>query len=311
MNSRVYAQGCAPVDARTVTNFTSTQRQPFPTLNSMDEHTNTPDDTYNGWRNRETWAAALHLSNDERLYLECVEMCRDGAARGADRIERFVTANVETALNPEPGDPIVGLQWVRSMISDVGSFWRVDWRAVAESFVEDVEAQPVHRFVNEATDIVAAHLASTPAVHEWLLDVVAAKGPADAADELEGFVAEAVTVAGKMPSEPGLRWVDAMLEDLGREGEHLVDVDYYGITEAVYDGAKLPTRNPTEREQRMARIELLIDERTKLAQHAEREDRYADASVEWATVASLYARLSGLRGTAAQRAQAAEAGDAS
>jgi hypothetical protein len=94
---------------------------------------------YNGWTNRETWAAALHLSNDESLYQAVLELLDPDGAKwsNGDRIEAFVTTNVERQLFPQPGDePDPWGQLWRSMISDVGSFWRVDWPAVAESFEE-------------------------------------------------------------------------------------------------------------------------------------------------------------------------------
>lgn len=36
------------------------------------------DDTYNGWTNRETWALALHVDNEEWLYTESREAVRRG-----------------------------------------------------------------------------------------------------------------------------------------------------------------------------------------------------------------------------------------
>lgn len=94
----------------------------------------TIDDTYNGWVNRETWATALHLSNHEGLYNVCRQMCEDGPRQGAERIKDFVERAVEEVLHP--GDEPAA-QWVRLMISDVGSFWRVNWDDVAESFMEE------------------------------------------------------------------------------------------------------------------------------------------------------------------------------
>ena len=93
-------------------------------------------DEYNGWPNRETWATALHLSNDERLYNVCVGY-GEGRSVGqhADDIQNFVEDAVDGVLfQPAPFDDS---DLIRPMISDVGSFWRVDWLAVAESFRED------------------------------------------------------------------------------------------------------------------------------------------------------------------------------
>jgi len=94
-------------------------------------------DEYNGWANRETWAAHLHLSNDESMYLHCMSLV-DGKERwsGGDAIEAFCTENVEMVLFPYEQDwPPTDL-W-RLFISDVGSLWRVDWQAVAMVFLEE------------------------------------------------------------------------------------------------------------------------------------------------------------------------------
>ena len=92
-------------------------------------------DEYNGWVNRETWAAALHLSNDEGLYSYCLELV-EGKRRwsAGDAIEAFVNDCVDGVLYPDSGD-VASPLW-RSFISDVGSLWRVDWADVADSFLD-------------------------------------------------------------------------------------------------------------------------------------------------------------------------------
>jgi hypothetical protein len=105
-------------------------------------------DTYNGWVNRETWATALHLSNDHDLYTivtrlvtEADDDCREWYAdhdtpmppiadtnAAADRLQEWVSDMVTIYHEGQRS------QLIRCLIEDVGSFWRIDWQAVADSF---------------------------------------------------------------------------------------------------------------------------------------------------------------------------------
>jgi hypothetical protein len=84
-------------------------------------------ETYNGWRNRETWATALWLSNDYMLYRLTCEVVRV-AVRDGERVDDAMREHVEAlfALDVAPD----------GMRGDVGSLWRVDWQEVADSFSE-------------------------------------------------------------------------------------------------------------------------------------------------------------------------------
>ena len=96
---------------------------------------------YNGWTNRETWATALHINNDEGLYNQVREMAseytkqRDEAsianeswlfAQYCNQIENFI-------------DDLFDENWdnLKAMRNDIGSLYRVNWREIAESFVEE------------------------------------------------------------------------------------------------------------------------------------------------------------------------------
>lgn len=94
-------------------------------------------DEYNGWVNKETWAAHLHLSNDEGLYSICLELVAGKLRWSAgDAIEQFCKDNVEIALFPAKDEWPTSDLW-RLFIFDVGSMGRVDWQAVADSFLEE------------------------------------------------------------------------------------------------------------------------------------------------------------------------------
>lgn len=89
---------------------------------------------YNGWSNRETWATALHINNDEGLLSPILEVAQLHETVGdlADEIEAFVSEvldfeNVSTNRN------------AFMMLQDVGSLYRVNWWEIADSFLSEMK----------------------------------------------------------------------------------------------------------------------------------------------------------------------------
>lgn len=105
---------------------------------------------YEGWTNRETWAVSLHLSNTEELYSELLEVVKDGVdgthrwatnrdpevgvvQRVADSIESYVESLFEPVFHA-PGEWVP--KAVLLMAQEVGSTWRVNWRELAEAYID-------------------------------------------------------------------------------------------------------------------------------------------------------------------------------
>lgn len=114
----------------------------------------TTDDTYNGWTNRETWAAALWLGNDQAIDTEARERAGDAIAAytvrcaqygfepndagelnsAGEALRDFVDEIIEGTWYTDPNEAQC---WAR----DIGSRWRVNWAEVAAAFApEPVEA---------------------------------------------------------------------------------------------------------------------------------------------------------------------------
>ena len=112
--------------------------------------TSTEMGKYEGWTNRETWAVSLHLSNTEDLYLELLEVVKDGVdgkhrwaihsnpkagvvQRVAEGLESYVEGLFEPVYHA-PGEWVP--KTILLMAKEVGSTWRVNWRELAEAYIE-------------------------------------------------------------------------------------------------------------------------------------------------------------------------------
>lgn len=100
------------------------------------------DETYQGLTNRETWAAWLHLSNDQWLYNSAREVLSGVEVEGpwshANALEDWVTDLVERIreiLDDYAFHPMSGV--VTMMDREVGSWRRVNWQDVAGGLMED------------------------------------------------------------------------------------------------------------------------------------------------------------------------------
>jgi hypothetical protein len=105
-------------------------------------------ETYNGWSNRETWATALHIDSDESLQNEASEKIAQAFLEGIDIDEEdgYLSGvrEAEDALSDWVDDLMSDEYWdghtprgISLMRSDVGSLWRVNFREIAESWLED------------------------------------------------------------------------------------------------------------------------------------------------------------------------------
>lgn len=105
------------------------------------------DDTYNGWKNYETWVVNLWLSNDGPLYRETLartEAAMDAAE--ADQIEhlywteeqclRFGVADALKAWVTDDLAPDLGASFASDLLA--ASLGEVDWSEIANAWIASV-----------------------------------------------------------------------------------------------------------------------------------------------------------------------------
>lgn len=113
------------------------------------------DETYNGWTNRETWAFHLWITNEQATDQEARRIVGDARrsamadvrdrypdwtederacfarTTAADALREWWAETLNAARDNGSADTL------DAMRDDVGSLWRVDWRAVACALAED------------------------------------------------------------------------------------------------------------------------------------------------------------------------------
>jgi hypothetical protein len=106
-------------------------------------------DKYNGWTNRETWGLALHIDNDEGLqetaseligqaFLENIDTEKeDGWQDGLYEAEKALADWADDIFSPEYWGQETLSAGLLSMLKDVGSLYRVNFREIAEGWLED------------------------------------------------------------------------------------------------------------------------------------------------------------------------------
>ena len=94
---------------------------------------------YNGWTNRETWAVALWVNNDEGLHYHAQDMAggyHDDKRGLADALEEWITELLD--MEQVFSAPLEQRKALISMSSDIGSLYRVNWYEIAESLLSEL-----------------------------------------------------------------------------------------------------------------------------------------------------------------------------
>lgn len=103
------------------------------------------DERYNGWANRETWAVALHIENDEGWWNSVQETLsalvgddpdpenrEDLAYAAGQAVKDNVTDTID--MLHEAG----AIDTLHDLLDDLGSLWRVDWTEIGAAFLDAV-----------------------------------------------------------------------------------------------------------------------------------------------------------------------------
>jgi hypothetical protein len=100
------------------------------------------DQDYNGWTNRETWATALHINNDQGLY-EIAQGYTKEELEGHDQGEAINPYYLGEVLRSWIEDDLLTFENMDngalfSMLTDIGSLYRVNWLEIADSFLSEM-----------------------------------------------------------------------------------------------------------------------------------------------------------------------------
>lgn len=96
------------------------------------------DKGYNGWVNFETWQAALWVNNDYGLYSWLMETAEDLISDDPDVPASYLAEDLGKMLDDSLYETLE-VDDVSGLLGDIVISWwsRVDWREIAEGYVEE------------------------------------------------------------------------------------------------------------------------------------------------------------------------------
>jgi hypothetical protein len=101
---------------------------------------------YNGWTNRETWATALWIGNDQVLH----EIARDYASitlQNGEDSDGLNSYYLGETLNNWIQEDLLTLENIKGnhslwlMLTDIGSLYRVNWREIADHYLDQAREE--------------------------------------------------------------------------------------------------------------------------------------------------------------------------
>ena len=97
---------------------------------------------YNGWSNRETWATALHIDNDQALLEIALDYAKHKIEDENKGDEEGYSFDLEATLEGWLVDDLLTLENISGnhplwlMLTDIGSLYRVNWRELADHYLD-------------------------------------------------------------------------------------------------------------------------------------------------------------------------------
>jgi hypothetical protein len=101
---------------------------------------------YNGWSNRETWATALWINNDQALYEIAQDYTKqelEGHDSGEEINPYYLGETIRNWIEEDllTLENIAGNKELFAMLTDIGSLYRVNWREIADSFLSEMKVK--------------------------------------------------------------------------------------------------------------------------------------------------------------------------
>ena len=97
---------------------------------------------YNGWTNRETWAANLWIDNERGLYDLIQQLAREeinGHDEGETINPYFLGQRIEGLFDEMFSDIAEMNQAGLNMLKDIGSLYRVNWDEIATAILDELK----------------------------------------------------------------------------------------------------------------------------------------------------------------------------